>query len=77
MCLAVPGKILDIEGDGMERKGRIQYGAAIKEASLAFVPLAREGDYVLVHAGIAINIIDESQAMTTLDYLDQIGESEP
>jgi hydrogenase expression/formation protein HypC len=72
MCLAVPGKIISIEGEGLNKTGHIQYGSTVKEASLAFVPLAKTGDYVLVHAGVAINIVDEEQAMTTLDYLDQI-----
>ncbi len=76
MCLAIPGKIISVKGEGMNRSGKIQYGATVKEASLAFVPLAKEDDYVLVHAGVAINIVDEAQAMTTLDYLDEIGEIE-
>jgi hydrogenase expression/formation protein HypC len=74
MCLAIPGKIISIKGEGLDRTGSIQYGSAVKEASLAFVPLAEQGDYVLVHAGVAINIVDEKQAMTTLDYLDEIGD---
>ncbi|NCC21497.1 MAG: HypC/HybG/HupF family hydrogenase formation chaperone [Alphaproteobacteria bacterium] len=74
MCLAIPGQIISIEGEGLARTGRVQYGSAIKEASLAFVPLASIGDFILVHAGVAINIIDEAQAMTTFDYLDEIGE---
>lgn len=76
MCLAIPGKIVSIEGEGLERIGRIQYGGAIKEASLAFISDACEGEYVLVHAGVAINKVDEEHAMSVMDYLDQIEDDE-
>jgi hydrogenase expression/formation protein HypC len=75
MCLAVPGKIVSIdEQDPVVRNGRVEFGGIIKEVSLACVPEAKIGDYVIVHAGFALNVLDEEQARITLDYLQQIAE---
>jgi hydrogenase expression/formation protein HypC len=74
MCLAVPGKILSISGSDTTRMGQISFGGIAKEACLAFVPDAKVGDYVLVHAGFAISIVDEAEAAETLEYFRQIGE---
>jgi hydrogenase expression/formation protein HypC len=70
MCLAVPGKIMNITGDELlMRTGRVSFGGIIKEVSLAFVPEASIGDYIIVHAGFAISIIDEQEASEVFDYL--------
>jgi hydrogenase expression/formation protein HypC len=74
MCLAVPGKILSISGEDTARAGVISFGGAQKEANLAFVPEAQVGDYVLVHAGFAISVVDADEAAQTLEYFRQIGE---
>lgn len=76
MCLAIPGKIKSIEYqyDGLVRMAKIQFGGIIKEASLEMVPKAQEGDYVLVHVGVAISIVDEEEAQKTFKYLEEIGE---
>ncbi|MDX2134364.1 MAG: HypC/HybG/HupF family hydrogenase formation chaperone [Saprospiraceae bacterium] len=76
MCLAIPGKITAIEHlhDGLVKMAKVQFGGITKEASLEMVPLAREGDYVLVHVGVAISIVDEAEAQKTFEYLSQIGE---
>jgi hydrogenase expression/formation protein HypC len=74
MCLAVPGKITDIQGSDIMRTGTVSFGGIKKEACLAFVPEAKVGDYVLVHAGFAISVVDEAEAAETLDYFRQIGE---
>ncbi len=74
MCLAVPGKIMEIiDNDGFIRTGKISFGGVIKSINLAMVPEADIGDYILAHAGIAIGIIDESEAQKTLNLLDEIG----
>ena len=74
MCLAVPGCILSIEGDDpLLRSGRVAFAGIVKQASLAYVPEARVGDYVLVHAGFAITILDETEARRTLAYLEELG----
>lgn len=76
MCLAIPGKIKSIEYQygGLVRMAKILFGGIIKEASLEMVPDAKEGDYVLVHVGVAISIVDEEEAQKTFSYLAEIGE---
>ena len=75
MCLAVPGKIESIEGtDQMYRSGKVNFGGILKNINLAYVPEAKIGDYVLVHVGFAISIIDEAEAMEVFEYLRQIGD---
>jgi hydrogenase expression/formation protein HypC len=76
MCLAVPGKILNISGTDEFRAGRVNFGGVVKEVSLAYVPEANAGDYVMVHVGFAISVVDEAEAQLTLDYLRQMGELE-
>ncbi|MEQ9301857.1 MAG: HypC/HybG/HupF family hydrogenase formation chaperone [Cyclobacteriaceae bacterium] len=76
MCLAIPGKINAIESkmDGRFRMAKVQFGGITKEASLEMVPLAKEGDYVLVHVGVAISIVNEEEAQKTFEYLREAGE---
>jgi hydrogenase expression/formation protein HypC len=74
MCLAVPGKILSVSGSDTTRMGTVSFGGVSKEACLAFVPEAKVGDYVLVHAGFAISVVDEAEAAQTLEDFRQIGE---
>ena len=70
MCLAVPGQVLSIDGDdALTRQGRVAFGGIVKLVNLAFAPDAAIGDYVLVHAGFAIAVIDAEEARRTLDYL--------
>jgi hydrogenase expression/formation protein HypC len=77
MCLAVPGKILLFEdGDSPLRMGQVSFGGIIKEVSLAYVPEAKIGDYVIVHAGFAISILDEQEAAKTFEYLDELESLE-
>jgi hydrogenase expression/formation protein HypC len=79
MCLAVPGRLLSIAGDDpFTRTGKVSFGGILKEVNLACVPEAKVGDYVIVHAGLAISVLDEEEAARTLEYLEQIqqlGES--
>lgn len=73
MCLAIPGEILSIdEGDELSRNGRVSFGGIVKEVSLAMVPEAAPGQYVLIHAGVALNVIDEEEAKETLRYFEEI-----
>jgi hydrogenase expression/formation protein HypC len=77
MCLAVPGKIISIGSEEpFERTGRVSFGGVIKEVSLAYVPEARIGDYVIVHVGFALSIVDETEAARVFEYLAQMGELE-
>ena len=75
MCLAVPGKILAMSGeDPIMRLGRVDFGGIVKEINLAYTPEAEVGDYVLVHVGFAIALIDEGEAGRVLKHLREIGE---
>lgn len=75
MCLAIPGKILQLTDDtAAGRKGKISFGGMTKEIDLCFVPEAVVGNFVLVHAGFALNVIDEEEAGRTFEYLRQIVE---
>lgn len=70
MCLAIPGQILSIDDeDELTREGRVAFGPIRKRVNLAFVPEAGIGDYVLVHAGFAIAMIDAAAAEETLELL--------
>jgi hydrogenase expression/formation protein HypC len=73
MCLAVPGKVVSIAGEAELRTGRVDFGGIIRDASLACVPETKVGDYVVVHVGVAISIVDEAEAAQTLEYLKQMG----
>lgn len=76
MCLAIPGKIKSIETkfDGLVRMAKVSFGGIIKEASLEMVPHAKEDDYVLLHIGVAISVVDEAEAKRTFQYLEEMGE---
>jgi hydrogenase expression/formation protein HypC len=75
MCLAVPGKILSVVGeDPLERMARVSFGGIVKEVNLAFTPEAVPGNYVIVHVGFALNILDEAEANQVFDYLRQMDE---
>jgi hydrogenase expression/formation protein HypC len=73
MCLGVPGKIIDIyEANGLNM-GKVDFGGVTKEVCLAYVPEAKLGDYTVIHVGFALNILDEGEALETLQLLREIG----
>lgn len=74
MCLAVPGKVIEIDGDGELRMGRVDFSGVQRQVCLAYVPEVQVGDYVLVHVGFAISRIDEEAAHETLAALKEMGE---
>ncbi len=76
MCLAVPGKIIEIyEAKGL-LMGKIDFCGVIREACLTYVPEAKVGDYTIIHVGFALNLIDEQEAMETLALLDEISRQD-
>jgi hydrogenase expression/formation protein HypC len=83
MCLAIPGRILDMSDDQALRMGRVAFGPVIKEVCLAYVPTAQIDDYVIVHVGFAISRLDEEEAQRVFaDFeraapLDSQGEATP
>jgi hydrogenase expression/formation protein HypC len=75
MCLAVPGRIASISGDEpLSRVGKIDYGGVLKEASLAYVPEAQVGDYVIVHVGFALSRVDPEEANKVFEYLSEMQQ---
>lgn len=76
MCLAIPGQLIEITNqlDDLFRVGKVSFDGVLKQVSLTLVPEAKIGDYVLVHVGAAISIIDEDEAVKTFDLLKQLGE---
>ncbi len=76
MCLAVPGRIVELrEGRAGFPEAQVAFGGIVKSVCLVYTPEAREGDYVLVHAGFALSVLDEAQAQTILDTFDDANEA--
>ena len=78
MCLSIPGKLIEITSqlDETFRMGKVSFDGVIKEVSLTLVPEAQIDDYVMVHVGAAISIVDEEEAKKTFSLLKQLGELE-
>lgn len=75
MCLGVPGRIEELRDDDLGmRMGRVSFGGIVKDVCLAYLPEARVGDYVLVHVGFGLSVIDEEEARRTLETLSTLGE---
>jgi len=75
MCLAIPGQILSISGgDSFTRSGKVSFGGVIREVNLAYVPQAKIDDYVMVHVGFALSVVDAEEAALVFDYLKQMDE---
>jgi len=75
MCLAVPGKIIEIYENAGLKMGKIDFGSVTREACLAYVPEAKIGDYTIIHVGFALNLLDETEALETLRLFDEISAS--
>jgi hydrogenase expression/formation protein HypC len=73
MCLAVPGKIIDIYTAGGLRMGKIDFGGVLREACLESLPEAEVGEYTIVHAGFALSVLSEEDAQITLSALREIA----
>ena len=79
MCLAIPGKIVEIFDQNLMRMAKVQFGGITREACLEYVPDIQVGEYVLVHVGFAISKVDEAEAKRTyelLEEMDQLAELE-
>ena len=73
MCLAIPGKIAEIQQKEGVRTGRVLFGGIVREACLDFVPEANVGDYVMVHVGFAISVVDKEEAERAYALLESMG----
>lgn len=76
MCLSIPGKLIEITSalDDTFRMGRVSFDGVVKEVNLTLVPEARKNDYVMVHVGAAIAVVNEEEAQKTFEVLRQLGE---
>ena len=74
MCLAVPGVIIDKTVENGLEMGRVDFGGTVIPVCLAYVPEAKIGQYVIVHAGFALNVIDEDEAQKTLALFKEISD---
>ena len=70
VCLGIPARILSIEGDLAD----VEIGGAVRKANIQLVPDAKIGEYVLLHAGFAIQKLDEADALETLKLLEELYE---
>jgi hydrogenase expression/formation protein HypC len=75
MCLAVPGQILSVSGEEpLLRTGKVSFSGVVKDVHLGCVPDANVGDYVIVHAGMALSVLDEAEAAQVLRDLERLAE---
>ena len=75
MCLGIPGRVVELhQRDGLPM-GKVDFGGILKEVCLAYTPEAKLGDYVLIHVGFALSIIDEAEAQETLAYVQAIEQA--
>jgi hydrogenase expression/formation protein HypC len=72
MCLGIPAKVVELyEANGM-KMAKVDFGGALKEACMEYLPEIKVGDYAIVHVGFGLSILDEQEAMETMDLLRQI-----
>jgi len=76
MCLAIPGKIIEVYDTAGLRMCKIDFGGVTREACLQALPDAKVGEFTIVHAGFALNILSEAEARETLEALRELGEIE-
>jgi len=74
MCLGIPGKIESVYEDHGTKMAKIDFGGVRREACIEVIPEAKPGDWTIVHAGFALNLLSEEEARETLDILDQMAE---
>lgn len=73
MCLGVPGRILSIDDGAALPMGTVDFGGTRREVCLAYVPEAQAGDFVIVHVGFAISVVDEAEAARTWALLEEVA----
>jgi hydrogenase expression/formation protein HypC len=77
MCLGIPGRVVEIRDEGGLAMGKVDFGGVRKDTCLAYLPETAVGDYVIVHVGFAISLVDEEEALRTLEILGEMGAIEP
>jgi hydrogenase expression/formation protein HypC len=77
MCLAVPGKVLSIDKSNPDLiMAKVNFSGIMKDICVQWLPEVREGDYILAHVGMALNILDEKEALETIELIRELGEFE-
>ena len=76
MCLAIPGKVLEIDASSSPLMGKVSFSGIKKDVCLELVPEVKIGNYVIVHVGFAISQMDEEEAQETLNLIEQMHQSE-
>ena len=72
MCLGIPGKVIELyEKNGM-KMAKIDFGGVVKEACMEYLPEIKLGDYTIIHVGFGLSILDEQEAMETMELLKQV-----
>jgi len=73
MCLAIPGKVLEIDDSAQPKMGKVSFGGIQKQVCLEWIPDVKIGDYVIVHVGFALSKLDEKEALETLKLFEGMG----
>ena len=74
MCLAIPGKVIEIYATKGMKMARVDFGGVIKEACMEYLPEVKLGDYTIIHVGFGLSILYEQEALETMDLLKQIDD---
>jgi len=77
MCLAVPGQVMEIEHQGELAMGKVSFGGVKKMVCLDWLPEVKVGDYVIVHVGFALSIVDEEEALETIAMIEEMERLDP
>lgn len=75
MCLAIPGKVLEIETDVQPVMGKVSFGGINKRVCLEWLPDVKVGEYVIVHVGFALSKVDEEEALETIKMINEMGDA--
>jgi hydrogenase expression/formation protein HypC len=77
MCLAIPGKVLSIDKNNPDLiMAKVNFSGVMKDICVQWLPEVQEGDYILAHVGMALNILDEEEALVTIELIRELGEFE-
>lgn len=76
MCLGVPAKVTEIYSENGLKMAKVDFGGVIKEACMEYLPEIKVGDYVIIHVGFGLSILDEKEALETIDLINQISASQ-
>jgi hydrogenase expression/formation protein HypC len=74
MCLGIPAKVIELYETNGLKMAKVDFGGVIKEACMEYLPEVKLGDYTIVHVGFGLSILDEQEALETMELLKQIDE---